>query len=187
MLPLVGHRWGVVSAHCRFDEPRRASACSRHDGPRRAKHSVLPRPRLLRLAERHRDPGGVRVDVHRLVDRYGDEVGRRARRNRSLWSEPSGSLGATQTAAHTGVSSSVGCFRSPRQDRRVHAEQHCGSADADCSLADPGGLRATAASPGGPARSLHARSPPNPGARWRRLSNCRADAAVSRSRRRRCF
>ena len=27
---------------------------------------------LLRLAERHRDPGGVRVEVHRLVDRRGD-------------------------------------------------------------------------------------------------------------------
>ena len=66
----------------------RPSACSTHErGPEQAPRT-LRWPLLLRLAERHCDPGGVRVEVHRLVDRRGDAVVRRARRDRWFSSIP---------------------------------------------------------------------------------------------------
>ena len=81
---------GAASRHSRFNESPRpavrlldARACGREQAPR-----ILRWPLLLRLAERHCDPGGVRVEVHRLVDCRGDAVVRRARRDRWFSSIP---------------------------------------------------------------------------------------------------
>ena len=66
---------GAASRHSRFNEPPRpavrlldARACP-EQAPRTLRWRLL-----LRLAERHCDPGGVRVEVHRLVDRRGDAL-----------------------------------------------------------------------------------------------------------------
>ena len=73
-----------------------------------------------------------------------------------------------------------------RRDARNYARASCRAVGADCSLSDAGESRATAASMDGAAPSLCAQSHPSRGARWRRLPNCQADAAVSCWRRRRC-
>ncbi len=66
-----GPRPGTVASISRRGRP---SACSTHErGPEQAPRTLRWRL-LLRLAERHCDPGGVRVEVHRLVDRRGDAL-----------------------------------------------------------------------------------------------------------------
>jgi hypothetical protein len=114
------HRRGAASTPCCFDEPRRWAGRlleARPSGP--SKYFALPRPPLLRLAERHRGPGGVRLEVHRLVDRHGDAAVRRARRDRWLSSNSS----ARRTPASAPAHRSPGSCRLPKSGPcRVRSE-----------------------------------------------------------------
>ena len=80
-----GPRPGTVASMSRRGRPAAGSTHER--GPEQAPRTFRWRL-LLRLAERHCDPGGVRVEAHRLVDRRGDAVVRRARRDRWFSSIP---------------------------------------------------------------------------------------------------